>query len=196
LLASVISRCLAKDAAERFASTSALVTQLRAVRDADVKPADDTIDSGPPQGATALARGPNALWWWRFHQLAVCGSYALMLIPLWFVRLSIEGPGRDVVFLAATAVVGWVCSLRLHLVFSSTVYPDELAAQQRRTARQRAWADAAFVAVLLVAAGLVASDGAWLAGVFLAVAVSIGVAGRFIEPATTRAAFPSWSIRE
>ncbi len=196
LLASVISHCLAKDAADRFVSTSALVTQLKAVRDGDVRPRAETTDSRPPQSATALERGPNPLWWWRFHQFAVCGSYALILVPLWFVRLSIEGPGRDLVFLAAAAVVGWVCNVRLHLVFTSTVYPDELAAQQGRTARQRAWADAAFVAVLLVAAGLVASDGAWLAALFLAVAVSVGVAGRLIEPATTRAAFPSWSIRE
>jgi len=184
LLVSAISSCLAKDAADRFVSTSALVTQLQAVREADVRPQAETTDSRPSQAATVLERGRNPLWWWRFHQLAVCGSYALMLVPLWFVRLSIEGPGWDVVFLAATAVVGWVCNLRLHLVFTFTVYPDELAAQQRRTARQRAWADATLVAVLLAAAGLVA--------LFLAVAVSVGVAGRLIEPATTRAAFPSW----
>jgi hypothetical protein len=93
-------------------------------------------------------------------------------------------------------VVGWVCGLRLHLAFTARVYPHELTAQRHRTARPRAWADAAFVVVLLVAAGVVAPDDEWLAALFLVVAVAIGVAGRLIEPATTRAAFPSRSTRE
>ena len=192
-LASVISRCLAKDASDRFASTGALVSQLEAVRDAKAPLPVETSDSRPPQAGTAPERRSDPVWWWRFHQLAVSGFYVLMLVPLWFVRGSMEGRARDVVFLTAAAVVGWVCNLRLHLVFTSTVYPLELAAQRHRTARPRAWADAAFVAVLLVAAGVIAPDDERLAALFLAVAVTIGVLGRLIEPTTTRAAFPSRS---
>ena len=192
-LASVISRCLAKDASDRFASTGALVSQLEAVRDAKAPLPVETSDSRPPQAGTAPERRSDPVWWWRFHQLAVSGFYVLMLVPLWFVRGSMEGRARDVVFLTAAAVVGWVCNIRLHLVFTSTVYPLELAAQRHRTARLRAWADAAFVAVLLVAAGVIAPDDERLAALFLAVAVTIGVLGRLIEPTTTRAAFPSRS---
>ena len=195
-LASVVSRCLAKDAADRFVSTRALATQLENVRDAQARHPAKPSDFDLQHAAAAVTRGSDSMWWWRFHQLAVSAVYAFMLIPLWFVRASLEGRGRDVVFLAAVAVVGWVCGLRLHLAFTARVYPHELTAQRHRTARPRAWADAAFVVVLLVAAGVVAPDDEWLAALFLVVAVAIGVAGRLIEPATTRAAFPSRSTRE
>ena len=113
-----------------------------------------------------------------------------MLIPLWLVRDVFEDPWKDMLFLVAVAVVGWACNLRLHLLFTSRVYPDELSVQRHRTERQRAWADTAFVTVLLVAAGFaVTRQEGRLAGLFIVAAVTLGILGRVIEPATTRAAF-------
>ena len=194
-LTSVVARCLAKDPADRFASTRMLSERLQTVR-------EELHRQSTPTRALEFELQPSvthrahSFWWWKFHQLAVSGIYALMLIPLWSVRASLEGRARDGVFLAAAAVVGWVCTLRLHLFFTAEVYPDELGEQRRRTAKPLAWTDAAFVTVLLVAAAVVATNETWLAALFLMVAVTVGIVSRVIEPATTRAAFSQRSPRE
>ena len=185
-LATVIDRCLQKAATDRFPSTQVLVGELEAARVPAQPPS--LLRTKDQPAVSAEDGGP--FWWWQFHQLTVSAVFALLLIPLWLVRDVFEDPWKDMLFLVAVAVVGWACTLRLHLLFTSRVYPEELLVQRHRTERQRAWADTAFVTVLLVAAGFaVTRQEGRLAGLFVVAAVTLGILGRVIEPATTRAAF-------
>ena len=79
-------------------------------------------------------------------------------------------------------------TLRLHLWFTSRVYPSELRTQRYKTARWVRGADWTFVLVLLGAAAL--SQTAISATLLGGTAVATLVASLVIEPATTRAAFP------
>lgn len=145
----------------------------------------------PPPPASAggdAAAGP--LWWWRFHQAAVSAAYALMLYPLWRAREWLPAPWGLAAFLTAAVVVGAAVNLRLHLWFTSRVYPAQLAARRRASAVWRRLLDTAFAALLLSVAAAVAPGRPRWAAFFIVVAVSSALGARVMEPATTRAAFP------
>jgi hypothetical protein len=112
-----------------------------------------------------------------------------MLYPLWHVRSELPDELGLALFVAAVAVAGAAANLRLHLLFTSRVYPDQLGAQRRRFAFWRHAADGAFVVLLLAAAAGTAGNALW-AALFVAAAVSAAFSARVMEPATTRAAFP------
>ena len=95
--------------------------------------------------------GTPALWWWQFHQLAAALVYWAMVWPAWHVHRGI-GAGGLFFFFAMLAAVVVSANLRIHLWFSSRVYPEHLAAQRADTSRWIRLADCAFVA-LLVAGG-------------------------------------------
>ena len=99
------------------------------------------------------------------------------------------GPWGSLIFFATVAAVGVSATLRLHLWFTSRFYPGELSAQKGQVSRWVRLGDWSFVAALLLAGVLVASDYAAFSTLFLAVAVASFVAFTVIEPATTRAAF-------
>jgi anaerobic C4-dicarboxylate transporter len=81
-------------------------------------------------------------------------------------------------------------TLRLHLWFTSRVYPAELPAQRHKAARWVRAADWAFTLVLLGAAAATVSQTASAATLLVRITIATLVSSLVIEPATTRAAFP------
>ena len=154
-----------------------------------VRPTPGAALPPPPAGAGGDAAS-RPLWWWRFHQAAVSAVYALMLYPLWRAREWLPAPWGLAAFLIAAVVVGAAVNLRLHLWFTSRVYPAQLAARRRASAVWRRLLDTAFAVLLLSVAAAVAPGRPRWAAFFIVVAVSSALGARVMEPATTRAAFP------
>lgn len=130
------------------------------------------------------------LWWWQFHQVAVSVVYALTLYPFWRAREWMPDAWGLVVFMTAVAVVGTATNLRLHLWFTSRVYPEQLVDQLRRSSTWRRLSDTAFSVLLLTTAAVIAPEHPRWAAFFIAMAISSALSARVMEPATTRAAFP------
>ena len=188
-LARVITTCLAKDPRDRYPGAEALIADLERIGSPGT-PADEPLAPSPGGQAARRGESPAALWWWQFHQATVSVLYGLTLYPLWLIRQSVPGGWGLAVFAAAVAIVGAAANVRLHLWFTSRVYPAELTEQRRRASIWRRLSDAAFAILLLsVAAALVSSQGLW-AAFFVAMAISVAVIAYVMEPATTRAAFP------
>jgi hypothetical protein len=175
-LASVIHRCLQKDPNDRFASTGELLDALT-----NRRPGTNITAARP------AALRP-ALRWWRFHQFAAAITYWAMVGPAWYVHRSLGRAGLLFFFatLAAVVVAG---SLRLHLSFSSRVYPEDLPAQRAHVSGWIRWADIAFAALLIGGGVALPDDRAGWAALLISFGVGAAVAFVFIEPATTRAAF-------
>ena len=199
----IIERCLQKDPRDRFASTRELLDALdsasaRSNRIASFATTSPAARSGSaahvndiPPVAAIPPEATAAVRWWRFHQFAAAATYWAMVWPAWHVHRSLGRAGLFFFFatLAAVVVSG---NLRLHLWFSSRVYPEDLPAHRADVARWIWWADVAF-AVLLVAGGIaLPEDRAGWAALLISVGVGSTVAFVLIEPATARAAFRRW----
>ena len=187
-LADVIHTCLRKRADRRYPSTDALRDALTAVRDGGI-PVAVAADPRPTEAVAGGDARASSFWWWQFHQVAVSAGYVAMLYPFWLIRDWLPGTWGEALFGSAVAVVGVTCNLRLHLWFTSRVYPDELDRQRRNAVRWRRLSDGAFVTLLLVAAGAIAGSHGSVAALFVVAAITVTSAARLIEPATTRAAF-------
>jgi hypothetical protein len=206
-LRSVIDRCLQKDPAHRFASTRDLVQALDSpaassaaaefhapgtggsAREVDLRdPRHDVAVAAP--GRERGRTGSSALRWWRFHQFAAAVAYWAMVWPVWHVHRALGRAGLFFFFatLAAVVIAG---NLRLHLWFSSRVYPEDLAAQRADVGRWIRWADVALAGLLIVGGIALPDDRAGWAAVLISFGIGAAVAFVFIEPATARAAFRS-----
>ena len=116
------------------------------------------------------------------------------------IRMSWQRTARDdewmpdgwglLAFMAAVTVVGAAANLRLHLWFTSRVYPAQLAEQRRRSSSWKRLTDTAFTALLLTTAMVIAPEHNGWAAFLIALAISGILSARVMEPATTRAAFP------
>jgi predicted Ser/Thr protein kinase len=184
----VIRVCLQKDPQHRYRRTADLVADLDALRDGSPL----SVDSRPKAVRASSDRqpAPGPLWWWQFHQLAVCVVYASPLYLVWGVRRGMpSGLGTRLFFLLLTFAVIAV-SLRLHLWFTSRFDPARLTRERnalRVPVRLTDWA----VVVLLAGFGLYAAgSNPVTTTTLLIVAVASLVASVLIEPARTRAAFP------
>ena len=202
-VAEIIDRCLQKDPAARYASTRDLVAALEQSLDSALAasaqraaPVHRTAPVAPhapehrtaPDAPLALGAPDGPVWWWRFHQLAAAIVYWSMVWPVWHVHRSLGRAGLFFFFatLAAIVVAG---NLRLHLWFSSRVYPEDLDARRKDVGTWIRWADVAF-AVLLIAGGIaLPEDRAGWAALLISFGIGAGLAAWFIEPATARAAF-------
>ena len=182
----VIERCLQKDPANRFETTREL---LQAIQRAAEAPAARIAPNAPdaPRRIQSHAVAP-ALTWWRFHQLAAALAYWAMVWPAWAVHRSLGAAGLSFVFsvLAAVVVAG---NLRLHLWFSSRVYPEDLPAQHTAVGRWIRWADVAFAALLIIGGIALPPDRAGWAALLISFGLGAAIACFVIEPATARAAF-------
>ena len=188
-LARIVATCLAKAPRDRYRSTDALAAELEAVATEAPTPSPAAPRESGSSETPAPATSTTAQWWWRFHQAAVSIAYILLLYPLWRIRAQVPGDLGLALFVAAVAVVGVAANVRLHLLFTSRVYPDQLADQRHRFAVWRRVADSAFVVLLLAAAAATAGNALW-AALFVAAAISAAFSASVMEPATTRAAFP------
>ena len=179
-LGDVVSRCLAKDPVDRFASAESLRDALLAT------------EFGRHEGRVASSPTPirPVVTWWQFHQVATTIAYVILTGALWAIRDWMPAPAGFVVVLVGLAAALGASSLRLHLLFTVRWYPDEWATQLRQS---RPWirvADVVLAAALLAAVALTMTAHNRMAAVFVAAAVAVVVSSAIIEPATTRAAFP------
>ena len=150
----------------------------------------------PPSAAEAPApAGGRSAWtpfhWWQFHQVAISLVYGLTLFPIWRVREWMPDGWGLFAFIATVTVVGAAANLRLHLWFTSRVYPEQLAEQRRRSASWKRLTDTTFAVLLLTTAAVIAPDHNGWAAFFIGLAITGVLSARVMEPATTRAAFPS-----
>ena len=185
---SVIERCLQKAAAERFATTRDLLDALVASSD------PVTAASTTPAGFSLTAASRSAVSWWRFHQLAAALAYWALVWPVWHVHRSLGRAGLFF-FFAVLAMVVIAGNLRLHLWFSSRVYPEDLPAQRAEVSRWIRFADVGFAALLVLGGIALPDDRAGWAALLISFGIGAAVSFVFIEPATTRAAFRHWPQR-
>jgi serine/threonine protein kinase len=175
----VVTRSLAKDVSARPATAAAVVAALRGAA-----PQQSASQEGHPAKSA-----PLSLWWWRFHQLATSCVYCAMLVPLWLIRPWLPAHWGSTVFVLALAAVLAATILRLHLWFSSRVYPHEWAAQRGRASGWIHLADLCFVGLLGLTGIALLEEHDIAASLVIAVGIAALLAATIIEPATTRAAF-------
>jgi serine/threonine protein kinase len=190
-LDAIVLRCLEKDPAGRFGATRDLVRALEDLRRDPARPVVERPVRHIPIGLNQEASGvQNPLWWWQFHQLIAGLIYTAMLVPLWLVLPWLPTRAWGLIVFFAGVVAGFsATTLRLHLWFTSRVYPAEWAAQRNRTSGWIRLADSLFVALLGMAGLAILSDHQGTGSFFIAVAVATLIAFTVVEPATTRAAF-------
>lgn len=150
------------------------------------QPPVSKVTVGIVDGRRATRLSP--LWWWQFHQAFVGFGYYLMLYPLWKVKQWTPGDWGSLIFFPAVMAVGIAANLRLHLWFTSRVYPAELEAQQRRVFLWLRCSDVLFILLLLAGAAAIHDSQAAVATLLVGVAIGCLAAFMLIEPATTRAA--------
>jgi serine/threonine-protein kinase len=184
----IVRCCLQKDPESRYLRTKDLADDLDALRvslaegvpAAPVRRSGDTLDR--------LEKG-TPRWWWRFHQVASAAIYYAMLYPLWLVREWSSRPYGSLIFFSALLAVGVAANLRIHLWFTSRVYPEELKGQRSMLSSWIQAADYLFTSVLVLAGVMVFNTHGATATVLLLVAVAAFLASAVVEKATARAAF-------
>jgi hypothetical protein len=172
-LADIVTRCLQKDPAHRFASTADLVAAIEGVQ------------QGTPMTSN------HALWWWRVHQSIVCAAYSLLLVPLWYAGERIGHPAGIALFVGALVAAIVTVTLRLHLWFVSRSYPDEWSRQRDRAAGWNRAADLLYVGVFALAGVALLGSSRALGLLLIGAAVLVFLAFSVIEPVTERSAFKS-----
>jgi hypothetical protein len=172
-----VQRCLQKSPGDRFPTTDELASALDR---------HGTLAPGHP-GTAPPSSAP--LWWWQFHQVAAFAAYWAMVWPAWHVHQWTSPVfGLHFFFAVLAAVIG-AANLRLHLWFSSRVYPGDLPAQRARLRGSIRAADMALTLLALGAGLTLASDHAEWAALFVGFGLGAALSYLVIEPATSRAAF-------
>jgi hypothetical protein len=178
----IARRCMRASPAERYPSSAALLADLRALDGAD------TTRAAIPQG--------DRFWWWQFHQLALAVVNGAMPAAVWAFRHWNEPrPYGSGLFLLTLMLATASVTLRLHLWFISRVHPDELIEHRARLFPAVVVADALIAVTLLVVAFFLAKDHDTQAALLVSVAVAGLASLAWIEPATTKAARLSGSVR-
>jgi hypothetical protein len=176
----IVSMCLEKDPAARFASTHDLVSALEGARMPAAVPAAD-----PPASVTP------ARTWWEIHQLVVAAGYAGAMYPVWRARVWLPQPWATLFLLTTLVIAASGGTLRLHLWFTSRFYPGELDAIRRRTRLWKTLCDTGVVVLLAITTSLIGTQHQATAMLLITIAVAAALGAFIIEPTTTRAAFGS-----
>ncbi|MPZ16321.1 MAG: protein kinase [Luteitalea sp.] len=194
----VVTRCLAKDPAERFTATDDLVSAIVEARGSlasETRRQGHAAESVEPDGSVPMTHGgapgerqPATRLGWEVHQVVVSLVYGVMLWPMWLVRAHMTpGPWRTLWFVVNVAVVALAATLRFNLAFTSRCYPAALDLQRRRASWLVRSADWAVALLLMLGAAIVGGADVGLTALLVGVAIGAGVAFLFIEPATAHA---------
>lgn len=170
----IARRCMRALPADRYLSSAALLTDLRAL--------------AASRSAAPAAAADDRLWWWQFHQIAISALNGVMPAAVWAVRSWIDRPYRSAAFLATLALATTSVTLRLNLWFTSRVHPDTLVDHRARLYPAIVCADALLGAALLVVAARIGGEHDEFAALLLSVAVVMFASLALIEPATTKGA--------
>ena len=187
-LDAVVSKCLKKDPAERFASAAEVAGELDALM--------RVIAGGqaaPRREAPRAERSARALW--RIHQVVLVALLSVLAIASWWLAAWVGQPLRYTLFATVFALAVADGTMRVHLLFVESQTP---AAIVRQLARTRLWLmrlDLVVALVVTLAASRVVGEHQAAGTFLLAVSVGMAVAAWVIEPATTEAAFPDAGAR-
>jgi hypothetical protein len=187
-LDAIVSRCLKKDPAERYAGAAEIAVDLEALaRGLAIRP-----PATRPAGADAEEPGHDsqARALWRAHQGIILGLLTGLLVGSWWLAAWLGTPWRVGFFAAVLALTVADGTIRVHLLFVEHAAPASVRVQLVRTQYWRRSLDLLVALVIAPAAALVL-DAHEIAGILmLGVSTGIGAATWVIEPTTTEAAFP------
>jgi hypothetical protein len=170
-LSAIVTRCLAPDPTDRFASAGDLVTALEQTA-----------------ARPAAPRADRSMMWFLLHQRVVSALAAAMPIVMWIARPEFGRPRGSLVFLFTLAGATVVVALRLNIDFMAREHPADLRRHLQHV-RRRLWMAELALDTCVLAAGIILADRLdWAAGVLFGCGVASIIALSVIEPATTRAA--------
>jgi serine/threonine-protein kinase len=181
----VVSKCLKKDPAQRFASAAEVAGELDALMTAI---AGGEAAPAPRREAPRAERSARALW--RIHQVVLVALLSVLAIASWWLAAWVGQPIRYTLFVAVLALAVADGTIRVHLLFVESQTPAVIV---RQLARTRLWLmrlDLFVALVVTLAASRVVGEHQAAGTFLLAVSVGMAVAAWVIEPATTEAAFP------
>jgi len=181
-IAHVVARCLQLDPGARYGSARELLHAIEEI--------GSSVGSAPVSGDPRN----SARWWWEFHQAVTALAYWLLVIPSWTARGVIDRTAGRAFFIVTLGAVIVSSTLRLHLWFTSRLYPAELRWVRSRVRRAVQAADWLFVLALVAGGLMIGETRAPLAIVLVSFGIGTAVAFLVIEPATTRAAFRSSTV--
>lgn len=179
----IVRMCLQKSPSARYQSTQGLVADLERLRASDVPDVTHLNAGAQPPAQFASARR-----WWAFHQGTMALLYILMLIPAWTVRTWLPRPWGMLFLIAVLACASAATTVRLHLRFTASVYPEELAEQIARAFPWTRTCDAAFAGLFMLAALGIQDEHPEIAMLLVGVGIAIAAASFMVEPTTTKAA--------
>ena len=182
----IVHRCLQKDPHARYRSTQEIVADLERLHVALVAQNTPWTPASTRVGARREPR--RSRQWLINHHVIMSMVYIALLYPAWFARGWLPAPWGNAFLLGTLAAAAAGASLRLHLWFTATTFPEQFAEQQESTARWTRVCDLVFAAGQVVAAVAVSNMHTEFAMVFAAASVAILIASLVIEPATMRAA--------
>jgi predicted Ser/Thr protein kinase len=178
----IVERCLRKDPRDRYRATQEIVADLERLK-AELSGRDRPV---PPQPAPQGSRR-----WLVNHHVVMSVVYIGLLYPAWFVREWLPSPWNSGFLLGILAAAAAGASLRLHLWFTATTFPNQFAEQQQSNARWTRLCDLTFAGMQIGAAFGISGMHPEFAMLFVGAAVAILIGSFVIEPATVRAAFSS-----
>ena len=176
----IVATCLRKDPRQRYETTERLVDDLT-ILDLGVTPTPVVV--GPAQTPEP------ALGWWKTHLTTISIVHAAALYPAWHIETWLPDLLRLPFLLGLATAVAAAITLRMHLLFTLSFDPGELAAQYSRTSRWMRGCDVLFSGFLALGAVGIGSSHRVYAMLLAGVAVVTLVASLVIEPLTTRSAF-------
>jgi hypothetical protein len=183
-LEAILEKCLRSNPDERYQSASELLADLERLASGG-----PDLASGTGSDIGFVAADGGALWWWQTHQLIVAAVYGLLIYQAAMIQGAMPRLAGRAVFFSVLSVGVAGASMRLHLWFTSRVYPALLGKQRKRVTRWLRLADLVLGALAIAATIVLADEYPVRAGVLGGTAVAVLVAALVIEPATTHAAF-------
>jgi tRNA A-37 threonylcarbamoyl transferase component Bud32 len=169
-LEAILSRCVHEVPDRRYPSGAEVLTALRNLK---------------VQGRRGPAVDPT---WWRIHQATIAVLDAAMVVLAWRARDALGRPEGSWAFLTVLGLAVLAVTLRLNLLFVSTVYAEMLVTRRARVFPWIAFLEVTMIVVLLTSGLAIGSQHEILAALVI-VAVLISFAALvIIEPTTTRGA--------
>ena len=190
----IVTTCLRKDPADRYASTQDLVADLEQLESELAVLRRRDSSRSRHETATRLRQPHSVAWWWEVHQVIVSLIYLLMIYPAWYVQRWLPPPWGMLFLLVVLASAAAGVSLRLHSRFIARHSPGELHTQLWRNRLWTRVCDVAFASSQVLGALGIGTAHPEFAMLFVAAATAMMVAALVIEPATERTAFGNRSV--